>query len=577
MSSLPNAKEVQAQLDAHILAFKGELKQAEQVCACQHASGSNEHHTAGDQGQTASANTADVVVAARVRPLLPFEIEAGDVGAITTHSPGITCHTTRSGINIRTKKPKLRISDHTSRLHHVFCPRCDNKRVFDVLVDPLISHVLDGGVATVFAYGQTGAGKTHTVMGMERHIGAALFSKQSPHHQDHSGASVLEITLSVFELLGDYATDLLHDVSLTASTITTTASGEGDDSAVHDSKEVDSTGGVVATEAEQAGGDGASAPDAWNTGSEVFIREDVLGKVQVQNVTSHVVPSPAKLHCLIDAALSHRRTFATTKNDTSSRSHAICRLTVTNTALPAAEPGVLFLVDLAGSERSSDSKHHDADRIKETKLINTSLLTLKECIRARTKAALGSKQHVHVNYRASRLTLLLKESFELKHAKRPVKMVVLACVSPRLQDASHSHNTLRYAVPIKVALRKSQVTKADPRDPGNWDHDKLVEWIMKTSGGLIDPAVLCPTESGAQLVRMPEGEFLRRCLLCTGVTEKRAKEYYLKLWGKVADSRARRHKAKLRLGGHKQRAREVRLEQERYAAELLRRELEGEV
>ena len=78
-----------------------------------------------------------------------------------------------------------------------------------------------------------------------------------------------------------------------------------------------------------------------------------------------------------------------------------------NTAVKAAEDGVLNLIDLAGSENAADSQFHDKSRLGETRQINTSLMCLKECIRNRAKAS-EPGSFVHIPYRNSKLTLLIK-------------------------------------------------------------------------------------------------------------------------------------------------------------------------
>lgn len=100
--------------------------------------------------------------------------------------------------------------------------------------------------------------------------------------------------------------------------------------------------------------------------------------------------------------------------------------------------GKLGLVDLAGSERGSDTKQHNSQRRTESADINTSLLALKECIRA-----LGQKS-AHVPYRGSKLTLILKDCFSPDS-----KTTMVATVSPGASATDHSLNTLRYADRIK--------------------------------------------------------------------------------------------------------------------------------
>jgi kinesin family protein 2/24 len=104
--------------------------------------------------------------------------------------------------------------------------------------------------------------------------------------------------------------------------------------------------------------------------------------------------------------------------------------------------GKLSLVDLAGSERGNDTKSHNSQRRTESAEINTSLLALKECIRALEDNKMGNK---HVPYRASKLTLILKDCFTSALAKT----TMIATVSPGASSADHTLNTLRYADRIK--------------------------------------------------------------------------------------------------------------------------------
>jgi len=97
---------------------------------------------------------------------------------------------------------------------------------------------------------------------------------------------------------------------------------------------------------------------------------------------------------------------------------------------------------LAGSERGSDTKSHNRQRRTESSEINTSLLALKECIRALDSGRGGAK---HVPYRASKLTLILKDCFTSSLART----TMIATVSPGASSADHTINTLRYADRIK--------------------------------------------------------------------------------------------------------------------------------
>ena len=111
--------------------------------------------------------------------------------------------------------------------------------------------------------------------------------------------------------------------------------------------------------------------------------------------------------------------------------------------MKAAEDGFLHLIDLAGSENAGDSQFHDKSRLQETKDINKSLMCLKECIRNRSLASLDPSTHVHIPYRQSKLSLLLKDAFELESHKLS-RTVVIANVAPSVLDTAMTLNTLRY-------------------------------------------------------------------------------------------------------------------------------------
>ena len=108
----------------------------------------------------------------------------------------------------------------------------------------------------------------------------------------------------------------------------------------------------------------------------------------------------------------------------------------------------------AGSERGTDTKSHNRQRRTESSEINTSLLALKECIRA-----LDGKL-AHVPYRASKLTLSLKDCFTSSLART----TMIATVSPGASSADHTLNTLRYADRIKE--KKVQGSAAAVADGG---------------------------------------------------------------------------------------------------------------
>eukprot|EP00768_Dysnectes_brevis_P004204 gnl/Dysnectes_brevis/299_a333_3055.p1 GENE.gnl/Dysnectes_brevis/299_a333_3055~~gnl/Dysnectes_brevis/299_a333_3055.p1 ORF type:complete len:518 (-),score=167.02 gnl/Dysnectes_brevis/299_a333_3055:143-1696(-) len=438
-----------------------------------------------------SEGNRTIAVVSRVRPVFEPEFAKGEFQVIFNRNPKTIVMEPTLTVSLDPKIKGARFS-----FDHTFGVTDDNEAVYDSIGRDLVKLALQGGISTCFASGQTGSGKTYTISALQEHAAADLFSPDMvpPPPANWTGGNHIEVRLAYYEILGDRCFDLL------------------------------------------------------NPGNEVMIREDRFGIVQAQGATQLVINSARELQTLVSNASAHRKTIATDRNHQSSRSHAVLAIRVTNLALPTLEDGQLFVVDLAGSEGASDTKKHDKARLKEAAAINTSLMCLKECIRGRTLATstVGEKRHVHVPYRRSRLTLLLKDAFELS-STRHTHTVVIAALSPLASDVKHSLTTLRYAAPIRVAVSQAAPPKADPRNPINWSYEQLVKWFKDSTRGRIPPEVIMPQEmSGMQLCRMPESVFLQRAMTVRGVGEKYAKYVYSKLWGLVVDSQVRKRKAAMK-------------------------------
>lgn len=184
----------------------------------------------------------------------------------------------------------------------------------------------------------------------------------------------------------------------------------------------------------------------------------------------------------MDRAASFRRTESTLKNDTSSRSHAICRIRIADPEDSIDEDGLMYLVDLAGSEAARDRAQHDPDRMRESRQINASLSVLKDCIKLRAEAdqatAAGTKKKPYVPFRQSTLTRVLKHIFD-PAGKRRCRTITIACVNPSLLDLAAGRNTLRYAEMLRVLLPKGASTQYDPASPMTWTNSQLRTWIQQ--------------------------------------------------------------------------------------------------
>lgn len=115
---------------------------------------------------------------------------------------------------------------------------------------------------------------------------------------------------------------------------------------------------------------------------------------------------------------------------------------------------------------------------------------------------------------------------------------------------------------VKLKFILTQI-EPNPNNPANWTNNTLRDWVQTKSNGKINPEVLCPFESGMQLLRIPETEFLERVMTSNpNIGEKKAKVFYTSLWQLLIDARTVERKTKLR---------STKPKQNNHDAELLRR------
>ncbi|KAF8523516.1 P-loop containing nucleoside triphosphate hydrolase protein [Hysterangium stoloniferum] len=457
--------------------------------------------------------SSDVIVAFRTRPILPEEMtsdlaqtelnDASDelngsnicIGISVKHlEPGVTvAHVPnlkwKGGITLTHKEFKSDLA---------FGPESSNEDVYGTTVEArgMIPLVISGGVVSILAYGQTGTGKTYSMTFLELAIARDLFR-----HAAKVGSDMKAQVSS--------KTSSLSSTSLETDFTYSKGGGDGDGSEAFEitANCLEITGKAVY---DLAVDNGEKKP--------LVIGEDKLGKVRPKLVTVRV-NSPEELEEFISKCLSYRRTAATARNATSSRSHAILTIRVKNILIPQLEDGEFILVDLAGSERYEDSKAHSKQLMDESRENNKALLALKECVRARAKA--GSEDgFVHIPFRSSRLTWVLKPLFDMEET-RATKAVVIAHVSPHIQDVSHSVNTLSYAAPFRILPARRPPAKFNTGDPRTWDHEATMKWLHTTFAkqqqihrqSLIEYEKLCPSpHGGIYLARLYGGDWVQLCL-----------------------------------------------------------------
>ncbi|KAJ7095125.1 kinesin-like protein [Mycena belliarum] len=286
-----------------------------------------------------------------------------------------------------------RYKDKRFMFDRVFNNESCQQDVYEATAQPLLQGLLNGFNATVFAYGATGCGKTHTISGTETDPGiiyltmADLFQRIDDRRDEWN----VEVMVTFLEIYNEEIRDLLAD---------------------------------PATPTPRGG---------------LSIREDKTVKVAG---LAELRPNSAEEVKEIVLQGNLRRTQSPTlANATSSRSHAVLQVHVTQSPRTAAlseqrTMATLSIIDLAGSERAAATTNM-GQRMVEGANINKSLLALGNCINALCESG-GAVRHVP--YRNSKLTRLLKFSLGGN-----CKTVMIVCIAPTSNHFDDTHNTLVYA------------------------------------------------------------------------------------------------------------------------------------
>lgn len=287
---------------------------------------------------------------------------------------------------------------------NVFGEKLTNHDIYHDTIKSLIPGVFEGRWASVFAYGQTGSGKTFTMMGST--LTGIKAGNRHVNHDENLGLYYLA-ALDVFELANR---DEFSHISVRASLFE-----------IYSGKLF----------------------DLLNKRTPVRCLENHKGRVCFPGLSEHSVSDAEQLMNIIEQGSVNRSTGSTSANRDSSRSHAVLQLHLRKTKgkKQDVEHGRLTFIDLAGSERGADTSQASRTTRLEGAEINTSLLALKEVIRA---LATGDSL-THVPFRGSKLTQVLKEGFVGENSRT----VMVACVAPNITNCEHTLNTLRYADRVK--------------------------------------------------------------------------------------------------------------------------------
>lgn len=341
-------------------------------------------------------NKESIKVVFRVRPLNSKEQQQGrQIATIAHEKEGV--------IEIQ--------GDATKRFTFdaVFSDQSTQRQIYDVCAAPVVQSVLEGYNGTVFAYGQTGAGKTHTMEGQNEPSSKGIIPNTFEHIYDHIALNSTKdrylVRASYYEIYNEEIRDLLSQTPQRS----------------------------------------------------LDLKESSDSGVFVKDLTGIVVKSVAEIDAVLQRGAKNRSVGATLMNAGSSRSHSIFSIVIEccSTDEDGSEHikvGKLNLVDLAGSERQSKTGA-TGDRLKEATKINMSLSALGNVI-----SALVDGKSNHIPYRDSKLTRILQDSLGGN-----TKTTMVANAGPADYNYDESLSTLRYANRAKN-IKNRPVINEDPKD-----------------------------------------------------------------------------------------------------------------
>mmetsp|Transcript_30217 Transcript_30217/g.77012 ORF Transcript_30217/g.77012 Transcript_30217/m.77012 type:complete len:779 (-) Transcript_30217:292-2628(-) len=343
-----------------------------------------------------------VKVVVRCRPLNQKELNDGRQRIVEME--------TRTG-QVTLQNPKADASEppKSFTFDAVYDWNCTQKEIYEQTAKPIVNSVMEGYNGTIFAYGQTGTGKTHTMDGGASPELQGIIPRTFQHvFETVEGSSDAQwmVRASFLEIYNEEVRDLL-------------------------------------------------SKDPKN---KLEVKEHKDSGVYVKGLNAFVVKGVPELNNVLEVGKKNRSVGATLMNQDSSRSHCIFCITIETIDSGAANPdghirvGKLNLVDLAGSERQSKTGA-TGDRLKEATKINLSLSALGNVISALVDGKSG-----HIPYRDSKLTRLLQDSLGGN-----TKTVMVANMGPADWNYDESLSTLRYANRAKNIKNKPRINE-DPKD-----------------------------------------------------------------------------------------------------------------
>ena len=403
----------------------------------QHASSRPNHYLNENLHLRGGFGKNGVSIFVRKRPIFDYELDRGDFDVLFPEAKEDHDIVVVHVCQMHADMHQQQIQSVSFPCSAAFDEECSNEELYHLVARPLVNRAAQGGDATILMYGQTGSGKSFTMTGIEERVCNDLFQ---------SIPARAEVSVQFIELKGKLCSDLLEE-------------------------------------------------------GQVKVVDQVDGSIRLVNAATVYVSNPAELSQLIARGKQRRTTEATDRNGVSSRSHAVCQISIHINSLV----GMLTLLDLAGSERKNDSLYHSRERQLESSEINASLWALKECIRARASGS--GTAAVHIPYRSSNLTRILRIPLESENSQ----LCVIATVAPNATDTEHTLETLKTLAGFVGADGSTESkhaivvpSKAPVKGlcaPKQWDRKQVADFLKKKK--CIDEDFVFPCRvDGRTIMRM---------------------------------------------------------------------------
>lgn len=436
------------------------------------------------------ANDNYVKVAVRCRPISEKEIHAGHQSIVEFESKTrIIVHDSSESPSdqLGTKSGERKNFSHVYDFDAVFDFNSKQQEIYNEVCKPIVDGILEGYNGTIFAYGQTGTGKTYTMEGSSQH--------------SLSNTNFKQLTSSAQQTKVDHQLKLEKRGSSALDNSKSDTSLNGNDSIGIIPRAFEQIFDYIEKHPQIQFLIRASYLEIYQEEIHDLLRKDRSIKldlherpdigVYVKDLTSFVCKSIKEIERVMRVGNQNRMVGATDMNERSSRSHAIFMITVEqqstiNTEITlknnvsnqrgvvnperVIKVGKLNLVDLAGSERQRKTNSF-GQRQKESIKINLSLSALGNVINSLMKLHTQHEQSINNNgrnsisagsgftpYRDSKLTRLLQDSLGGNS-----KTLMIANIGPASYNYDETINTLNYASRAKC-IKNSPRLNEDPKD-----------------------------------------------------------------------------------------------------------------